>query len=156
MATTYSWGYTNNTESDVSVKLIELGLVSDYGKKTTTADQCLLSNTTSPVDQPELIRFDFESQKVSTQDIANPAKSRDGVRFVSTCKGIQRETRDNGDVFDHPIQSSISIKLGTANNWSNEDVLESVMRTLSSYYDFTANEWKFEKMMRSALEPVED
>lgn len=156
MATTYSWGYSNFIPSEHSLQQVALGLKTNYGLAEDTANQCLLSNVTSPIDQPEVIRYDFEKQKVSVSDLANPPKSRDGVRYVSTVKMIRREFRDNGDVYDHPFQVSISIKHDTSLNWTNALVAEGVARAVSSYYDETNKTWRFESIMRSALEPQND
>lgn len=154
--TTYSWGYSNSTASSKSAAMVALGLKTNYGLAEDTANQCLLTNTTSPIDQPEIVRYDFERQKVSVSDLANPPKSRDGVRYVATVKDVYRETRDNGDVFDHPIQVSISFKHDTSINWTNALVLAALSRGISALYDETAEKWRFESLMRSALEPTED
>jgi hypothetical protein len=156
MATTYSWGYTNSTASLKSVTQVALGLKTNYGLAEDSANQCLLSNITSPIDQPEVIRYDFEKQKVSVSDLANPPKSRDGVRYVCTLKDIYRETRDNGDVYDHPFQISISIKHDTSVNWTNALVAAELARAISGLYNETDGDWRFESLMRSALEPQAD
>lgn len=156
MATTYSWGYTNTTASLVAPTMAKVGEYTNYGRVKDEPNLCVLSNKTSPLDQPETIAYKGRPEKVSVTTLANPPKTRDGVYYGVTVRDILREVRDDGTIIDHPIEVTTAFKHDTSLNWSDSYVLEVLGRSLGSLYDETAASWRFKDMQRLALAPTQD
>jgi hypothetical protein len=136
--------------------MAKLGEYSNYGRTTDEPTLCVLSNKTSPLDQPETLAYKCKQEKISVNNLANVPKSRDGVYYGATMRSILRETRDDGSVFDHPLEVSISFKHDTSHDWTDAQILEGLGRNLGSLYDETAAAWRFKSLQRSALAPTQD
>lgn len=166
MATTYSWGYTNTTPSDKEVTLVNLGLYSNYentvpnavvlGKSPNVPYRKEYRNTTSPGGQEERITYQSKDQDQLIGNLLNPPKTKAG-RFISvSTSNVRREVRDNGDTFDHPIRVTLSVSCGIAHSWTNAEIIEEVVRTLSGCYDETNDSWRFENLLNGGITPHND
>lgn len=156
MATTYSWGYSNSTPSEKTATVQNLGSYSNYGRVQDEPTVCELSNKTSPLDQPEEMFYKARQEKVSTSNLTNPPKSRDGVYYSVTVKDILRATLDDGTEYDHPIDCIVAFRHDTAHNWTDDQVAHVLARALGALYNETDDGWRFKDLQRSALAPIED
>lgn len=163
MATTYSWGYSNTTASTKSVTLKNLGVYSNYentvpaavseGKQPAVPYRKEYRNTTSPGGQEERFTYQSKDQDIAVSNLLNPPKTKAG-RFISTqVSDVRREVRDNGDTYDHPIRCTISFAGGIAHSWTNAEMEEILLRTLSTLYDETNSAWRLEGLMNGAITP---
>jgi hypothetical protein len=136
--------------------MAKVGEYTNYGRVKDEPNLCVLSNKTSPLDQPETIAYKGRLEKVSVTSLANPPKTRDGVYYGVTVRDIRREMREDGSVIDHPIDVMISFKHDTSLNWPDADVLDVLGRSLGALYDETSSSWRFKDMQRLALAPTQD
>lgn len=156
MPKTSSFGYTNITENTVSVKPIDLKVVTNYAKVEDEADVVVLSNKTAPLDQGELVTYRANPlEKVSsTQIVQNPAPVRNGIQYVIKVEEILR-TIDSvtGKVVDEPVVAYLTIRHQVSGNVTPAIVTETVKRCLGACMR-TDGTWRFDDLMRSALSPT--
>lgn len=56
-----SFGFTDSTTTKLQLSLPTLNYAKDYSVRTERADEVILTNTTSPLDQPETIRIAIQN-----------------------------------------------------------------------------------------------
>lgn len=89
-------GYTDTVSTPKSVSIPDLSYSTDFAVLREAADELLLTNLTSPVDQPETIRYGYQNiadiYRNSGIDPSFMATSRRGVSLVGQVNDIVRVT----------------------------------------------------------------
>jgi hypothetical protein len=159
MAITSKFGFTNVTESKNSVTPVDLAIISDYALIEDEPTSCVLSNTTCPIDQGELISYKCQSLKnvSSTQDILYPNTVSAGVQYVIKVEEILSTTSDSDPSFrvDSPIVAYLTIRHSKNGNITEDMISQTVQRLLGACQKEDGT-WRFGDLMRSSLKPTEN
>lgn len=153
-----NFGYTNTTESTNSVKLIQLGLVTNYGKTTDISTKCTLSNVTAPTDQPELIEFTSSRVPTVKSPITNyyPPRVLDGVTYGVNVYEIASSVSDDGKQrTDFPCGVEIKFHQSVNGQVTSDMMLEILTRAVSALFKADGSS-RIPDLVRSSLAPVEN
>lgn len=163
MSTTYSFGFTNSTPSTASLTPIAVGAVTNYAKTKDDPEVAVIKNRTTELDQQEAITYRSRPIPKVGPDIPvyNPAKVQDGVLYSVNVQDILRETREDGTIYDHPIEMWLTVKHDVSSAWTTPNpsgvsrVGEVLRRLLGGCYTDGGKE-RFDALAKSALIPSED
>lgn len=155
---TSTWGYTNTTDGvDITPKA--LGLKSNYAVVADTANEVVLVNTTTPIDQTEVVTIRSSViPKVNTSGylpVPNPAANRTGVTYQVQTEVLLRTTKDDGTITDHPIVFYTHVRHERSGDITAELVQEAFIRHISTFMHDDGT-FRFNEYMRSALQPSGD
>lgn len=153
-----TWGFTNTTENaSTTLKIRDLKPVTNYARIEDEPTVAVLSNTTCPIDQCELLTYRCNDvERVSTaQKVRNPAKVTDGVQYVVKLEDIIRTQLSNGDVVDEPIVAYITIRHPRSGNITKA-IVDNMFERLIGACCRTDGTTRFDDLMRSALMPTKD
>lgn len=96
-----SFGYTDKLGTTKQLVVPQLSYGSDYSVKSETASEVVLTNTTSPLDQPELIRTAYnpikDIYKNSTIDPAARSTAKQGISLLKQSIATLRVTPTASD-----------------------------------------------------------
>lgn len=164
MATTTSLGYTDKISTPKQIAIPDLDYEHDFAIAKDDADTVVLTNVTSPVDQPELIRFGYQNvNNVYTGTGIDPsfvATTKRGVSLVAQVNDIMRVTTDGdgccGQVYDLPLQAHVVLKLPLNQNITADVALALAKRAFSALFATgTVTSARIGQLMRHALKPSE-
>jgi hypothetical protein len=159
MAKTSSFSFTNTVASLVTIPLVKLGLVSNYGVTADEPTYVDLSNVTAATDQAEKLTVRCKSiPTIDTNGVSilypNPVKG--GVQYVLSLTDVLRTTDDaNGFIVDHPIVAYLTIRHDLSGDITDEHIETVLSRLLSSLYDDAGN-CRLSKLRRKAIKPTSD
>lgn len=157
MATTKTFGYTNDVDSTHSVTPKVLGANSNYALISDEPTECITSNTTSPVDQEEIVTYRCKRipsvNTAATIQYPNPVKN--GVQYTVAVDDVLRVTTDDGVTVDHPISAYFVMRHDLSGDIEDSDLATVATRVLSAMRNDDGT-WKFDKLRRSALKPTAD
>lgn len=95
-----SFGYTDSVSTTISVAVPTLSYAKDFSIRTERAEEVILTNTTSPLDQPETIRFAIQNvgNVYAGTPVAVESQSitKRGVQLLIQLNDILRVTPDRG------------------------------------------------------------
>lgn len=163
---TKSFGYTDSVAATKNVAIPELSYAKDFSVKSDTADECVITNATSPLDQPETIRFALQKiGNIYNGSQVNPAAmsvSKQGVSLVVQLNDVLRVTPDTTDTcccgagyMDFPISTHVVIKAPLVQYVDADTVLSVVKRNIAALFgegtDVTSA--RLNSMLRGALKP---
>lgn len=159
MALTSSFGFTNKSEATDKIAHIAMRTKTDYSLNEDGPDRCVVSNKTTPIDQPELVTYQCgEIKKVPTSiDVVNPAANTAGVQYGVRVDEVLRVTSTTNDSFieDFPIVMNITVKhprCGMITSAQIDGVFQRLIGALVKADGTT----RFNDLMRSALKPDEN
>lgn len=157
MAKMTTFSFTNTSESEVTLKPIALGLISNYALVTDEPSEVRLDNKTAPLDQGEIVSFKArEIPKVATS-LKNyyPAPVTTGIQYVIEVEEMLTTTVDSDATYrvDEPITAYLTIRHPKSGNITQAHITEVLQRLIGACLDDEGN-WRFEELMRSALKPV--
>jgi hypothetical protein len=156
---TSSWGYTNNVDSAATITPKALGLKSNYAVVTDTSNEVVLVNTTTPIDQTEVVTLRHsvipKVNTSSTLPVPNPAPVKTGVSYQVQSEVTLRTTGDDGSITDHPIVFYTSIRHERSGDLTAAVVQEAFIRHISCFLKNDGT-YRFNELMRSALQPATD
>jgi hypothetical protein len=165
MALVSSFNQQNETSHPVIFPLHAEGLVDNYALRMDEPDEVRVSNKTTPIDQPEVITFQYGNVKrIPTKvSVANPVDGSNvmyGVRVDEINR--TRSTTDDSFTIDDPIVVTLSIKHPITNRVKPDMVFRSIMRCLSALVKdsasadtaITVDDTRIKEMMSSALRPT--
>lgn len=161
MAITWDFGYTNksNMTSPTPIDHKKLQITENYALKVDEPDECQLSNTTAPIDQPEVITYQAAPVKnIPTKiKVSNPLPARDGIMYGVRIDTVLRGQSDTDDsyVVDLPIVCNISFKHPVNNAITMGTIQDVFARAVAALYT-EQNKPRFRDLMMSALKPTED
>lgn len=164
MALTTNFGYTDSVSSKLTLEIPTLSYAKDFSVKSDTSNEVVLTNVTSPLDQPETIRFAIQNignvYTGTSVAVENRSVSQRGVQLLIQLNDILRvEAADEGNNpccetgFDLPISSHIVIKV-PLNQYVNADiVLAVVQRNIAALFEENNTSARLNSMLRGALKP---
>lgn len=167
MAVTYSFGYTNKTNNgQIPIPFNQMHMVDYYALREDEPCSCRVSNTTAPVDQPELVTYQAQNIKNVPTTIESPNMIKGGecIMYGVKIEELLRGRSDKDDTFvrDIPITANITFK-HPVDAAITKDVINVVLaRLLSALYEYdgdysgtvvpTGN--RINDLMRFALKPT--
>lgn len=157
MAVTKSWGYTNTTDSLVDVVPKKLGVHTNYALISDEPTECVISNTTTPVDQEEILSYRCKRiQTVNTNcTIQHPALVKNGVQYTVSTEAVLRVTAEDGVITDHPVVVYTVVRHDLSGDIADSDIAAAIVRNLSAFKNDDGS-WKIDKLRRSALKNTAD
>lgn len=158
MAKTWKFGYQNDGARAAESPFTNIQLnIGSYALKQDEPDECQLSNTTTPIDQPELVTYQSSTiKKIPTKvKVSNPTSDTEGVMYGVRVDEVLRGTSDTDDNFivDLPIVVNISVKHPINSAISAGVVNEAISRALSALTTDSGTS-RVTDLMRSALKPT--
>lgn len=160
MALTTKFGYTNNDNVATGKEVVpkKISMTSDYALTEDEPTSCVMSNTTCPIDQGELVSYKCQTVKsVSTaQDILYPGQVGVGVQYVIKVEDILTTTSSTDASFrvDDPIVAYLTIRHTKSGFITADHIAQVVCRLIGACRTPDGN-WRFNDLMRSALKPTE-
>lgn len=164
MAMQSSLGYTDSISTAKTLSVPDLDYAKDFAVTRDTPDEVIITNTTSPIDQPETFRFGYNQiadvYKNTGIDPSVAAVSKRGASIVVQLNDILRvscnsETTCNPVQFDLPISTHVVIKV-PVNQYINADLVKQlVLRNVAALFNtgsVTAD--RIDALLRHALQPT--
>lgn len=163
MAIQTSFGYTDSSASTpLSVSVPKLNWVKDFSvdsARPRKAGEIFLSNVTSPLDQPEIIRRALETVKNIYNgtgiDPSVYAISKLGFSYLTQVDDILRVTDSSVPQFrqDLPIHAHLVLRAAQSAYITTADLLAVVLRLVGTIFDGAANEAELNALIRGQLTP---
>lgn len=164
MPATTSFGYVDSIDKAKSLAIPDLNWSVDFAVTKNDANEVVLTNKTSPLDQPETFRFGYQSiANIYNNTGIDPsfmAVSKRGVSLVSQVNDILRVSCNSEDGcklvrIDLPIESHVVLK-SPINEYITADVaLAVVLRAVSGLFPTGSVEaTRLNAMLRHALMPT--
>jgi hypothetical protein len=149
---------TNTVVADHPFNVIQLGLASNYALVSEDANEVILSNKTSPIDEEEIITLKYKDiPRVNTKcTITNPAVVKRGVSYTISLDCIKRTPNETlQTVVDRPISAYLNIR-HDKNSEITEDNMKEILTRLVSIFFKDDGTFRVPDFVRSALKPTED
>lgn len=156
MALTSSFGYTNKVVNATKPTPVDIQPMTNYARIEDSPLECVMNNTTCPLDQGELLTYKvLELDKVTcTQVLQNPAPVRNGVQYVVKLEEILRTKDAEGNIImDEPIVAYLTIKHQKSGNITTGHIEEIYSRLMGACMK-TNGTYRFNDLMRSAVTPT--
>lgn len=163
MAFSTSFGYTNSWNADSALKLEQIPLLTyerEYATKTSVPGDVVLVNTTTPIDQPEYLRFGIqEIANVYANTDIDPsfyAVSKKGSSLVVQVKDVLRvtDTADPNFIQDLPVEAHIVMRVPKSPYVTADMVQTVVNRAIAALFDGNTSSSRINQMLRGALDPI--
>lgn len=163
---TTSFGYTDKLTGTKNIAVPQLSYSTDFSVKSETPNEVVITNVTSPLDQPETIRFAQQTiRDIYNGTAVDPTAmsvSRQGISLVVQLNDIFRVTPDSesscccdGGYMDFPISTHIVIRTPVVQYVTADTVLTVVKRNIAALFgegaDVTSG--RLNQMLRGALKP---
>jgi hypothetical protein len=160
MALQSSFGFTNTTASSTrQVQTYDLGLLDNYALTMDEPTECMLKNTTTPLDVEETVAFRCKNiDKVNTTLISQyPSKVRTGVQYQLQLEAMLSTTDTTNPDFrvDEPIVVQLTVRHQKSGNITAGHVVELIDRATSALMK-DSGAYRINDMMRSALKPTQN
>lgn len=164
MATKTSTGYTDSITTPKNISIPDLDYATDFAVTKDSASEVILTNTTSPIDQPETIRFGYQNVgNVYTGTGIDPsfmATTKRGVSLVAQVNDILRVSTDStneccGSTYDLPLSAHVVIKVPLNQNVTADIALTLAKRAFATLFgtgEVTSD--KLNQMLRDSLKPT--
>lgn len=160
---TISWGYTDLITTKKQVSLPDLSYSADFAVKENTTDKVVLTNRTSPLNQPEYIRYGYQNvSNIYSGTGIDPsvmATTKRGVSVVGQVDDTISVTCASEASCDKTIMLPVSahwvIKTPISQYISTEMLLDLLLRAVSTAFATTeVGSNRLEAIIRGALKPV--
>lgn len=162
-----SFGYTDKITQQKNIAVPELSYSSDFSVKSETPNEVVITNVTSPLDQPETIRFAQQPVKDiyngTAVDPTAMSVARQGISLVVQVNDILRVTPDGGEnncccdggYMDFPISTHIVIRTPVAQYITADTIMTVVKRNFAALFGEGADvtSARLNQMLRGALKP---
>lgn len=154
-------GYTDSISATKNVAIPDLSYVADFAVTTDTAKEVILSNTTSPLDRVETIRFaagDIKDIYSGTGiDSAYQAPSHKGVSVVAQVSDVWRYS-DAADpslpVIDLPLEAHLVLRVPKTSYITADQFLGVTKRAFSLLFDTgSVTSSRLFEILKGALDP---
>lgn len=165
MAVTTSFGYVDTNTTPKNLAIPDLSYVKDFAVTKDDADEVIITNRTSPIDQPETFRFGYQSvANVYTNTGIDPSYmsvTKRGVSLVAQVNDILRVTCENSEnscnmsIIDLPLTAHVVVKVPLSQYITADTVQTVVNRAIASLYDTgSTGTTRLDAMLRHALMPT--
>lgn len=157
-----SFGYTDSSKTPLSVSVPNLTYASDFSVRDEKSTEIIITNTTSPLDQPETIRFAWQTvgNVYNNTDIAteNQAITRRGLQLLTQVNDIIRVTPDSESghcdcAYDLPISAHLVLRVPLNNNVTADTVMQVALRCVATLFDGSNSTSRLNSMLRGSLKP---
>lgn len=163
MATTGSFGYTDSITTQKQLSIPDLDWDTDFAIVKDSANELILTNITSPVDQPETFRFGYQTvaniYAGTGIDPSFMSVSKRGVSLVSQVNDIYRIqcTDENACVpvvIDLPYEAHLVVKVPISQYVTADLAMQIGKRAFAGIFDTGGvTSARLGAMMRQALKP---
>lgn len=164
MAMTTSLGYTDSVTTQKTLSIPDLSYAKDFAVTRDTPDEVVITNTTSPIDQPETIRFGYTTvadvYRNTGIDPSVAAVSKRGASIVIQLNDILRvscgsETSCSPVQFDLPISTHIVVKVPINQYITADLVKQEVLRNVAALFGTgEVTSARIDSLLRHALQPT--
>lgn len=160
-----SFGYTDSVLTTLNVAVPQLSYAKDYSVRTERAEEVILTNTTSPLDQPETIRYAIQNvgnvYAGTPVAVESQSVTKRGVQLLIQLNDILRVTPDEESSsnccciapYDLPISTHIVIRVPLNSNVTADTVLQVVKRNVAALFEGNNTSARLNSMLRGALKP---
>lgn len=159
MALTSTFGFTNVTDATDTLKHVQIKPVTGYSVRKDDPDQCVLLNSSTLYDQPELVTYQVGSLKriPSLIDNTHPPKVVEGIQYGIRIDELLRVSSSTNDTYveDLPIVMNLSIK-HVRNGQITSAHIETLFKRLLGACVKADGTTRFNDLMRSAIRPSVD
>jgi hypothetical protein len=156
MALSSSFGFTNTTDSSVSLTPTAIGM-SNYALVTDDPGKCLLKNTTCPIDQVETLTYMCQdiNQVNQEEKNVNPPKIQSGRVVTIKMEAKKRVTSSVDDTFivDYPVSCNVSFRFTKSQYITANDLLTMLKRVVGALQDSSADGYRLDDLMMQQLNP---
>lgn len=163
MAYTTTFGYSDSVATKLNLAIPTLSYNQDFSVRSEKADEVVLVNTTTPIDQPETLRFAtqtigniYNGTQVAAE---NRSVSQRGIQLLSQLNDILRVVPEDGDgccgvtAFDLPIGSHLVVKVPLNQYVTPDLVLQVVLRNVAMMFNGSVTSERLNELLRGALKP---
>lgn len=165
---TSSFGYTDKVSTTKNIAVPQLSYAENFSKdsKKSVNGEIVINNTTTPMDQPERVRFALSNIKNiydgTDVSLSSRAVSQAGVSLLVQLNDILRVTPDQGETcccepgyMDFPISTHIVIRTPLTQYITADTVMTVVKRNIAFLFgagsDVTSA--RLNEMLRGSLLP---
>lgn len=148
----FSFSNTANRTTEFKVAKIDTGV---YATREDEPQSCTIVNTTTPIDQPEVLTFQCGTLKRVPSKIVNqyPAPVETGVQYGVRLDELLRVTSDGGEeMFDLPMTATITFR-HPSNAAITAGTVELMLSRLIGALYKSDTETRINDMMRMAIRP---
>jgi len=152
MQSTFS--FTNTTNRTTSVPVTEID-IDDYAMREDEPESCTITNTTTNMDQPELVTYQCGTLKRIPTKNTNlyPPTVEGGVQYGIRIDELLRVQTDDGDtLYDLPIVATLTFK-HPSNAAITSGHVETVLSRLLGCLYKDESTTRINDMMRLAIRP---
>lgn len=160
MSKTTNFDFANKAASTNTVTLTKIGLESNYGVTVHTSNKVVLTNTTCPRDNQEIVILTYnpDMPKVNMEKPTKyPMPVPSGSQFTVELQDYLRISSSDDLTFrqDAPIAAKLSVRASNASEVTDEVILQMIdrLRSIITRDDGTS---RVGDLMRGVLEPRED
>lgn len=149
-----TFGFTNTTKRTVTVPVVDIRMT-DYAMRQDEPESCAVINTTTNVDQPELITYQCGNlDRVPTKNKnLYPAPVQAGVQYGIRIDELLRVTDDSDvELYDLPLTATLTFR-HASNAAITAEVVESILQRLLGALYKSETETRINDMMRMAIRP---
>lgn len=160
MALKKSFGFTNTSvNANVVIPVADINPLSDYAERVASTTDCQYVNTTSPVDQPEVISFktaDLKNVSVPQTNLY-PPRVPDATQFVVKVDELLSVTSDSDPTFrvDYPISAYLTVRFTKTGHVDDTDIQTVINRVVGELYKDDGSS-RIPDLMRQCIRPTED
>lgn len=164
MAFTTSWGYTDtNSASPLSVSIPKLNYAADFAVTKDDPTDVVLTNTTSPLNQPETVRWGYQNiNNIYSGTEIDPiyySQSKRGVSVVGQVRDYLSVTcSDSTDGCSSgvllPFEAHIVFRVPIHEAVTADLVLSCAQRAMATLYDGNTTSSQVSRLLRDALKPA--
>lgn len=162
MAITKSWGYAEDSSSAYSVKRPNPKYKEDFAIYEDEAGKTVLTNLTSPMDQPETVRYQYQHvaniYNGSDVDPSFWSQNKNGYSVVVDVKNNLRVTdSEAGKEIIYPVKAHLVFSAPKSQHITAGEIEHVISRILGflSSTDTEALDDHINSLMRSATRPAE-
>lgn len=161
-----SFGYTDTLSATKNVAVPQLSFATDFTVQKDEPSEVVLTNMTSPLDQPETIRFAITPVKDIYSGTAVPMAARaaamNGISLLVQVNDILRTTVEGSTCnclgyYDTPISVHMVIRAGINQYVTTDNVMSVVKRQIASLFasGTDVTNARLSALLRGSLKPAD-
>lgn len=159
---TVSWGYLDSITTNKTLQIPDLDYKADFAVKENTADKVVLVNRTTPVNQPEYIRFGYQNianiysgTGIDPSVMATTKRGLSVVGQVDDTISVSCPSDSCGRQIMLPISAHWVLKFPISQFVTADMALIALLRAFSTAFDTgSTTRQRLEAIIRGALMPT--
>lgn len=156
MAISGSYGYTNTSKASTGFDAVVID-DSIYAIVTDEPGLCVMKNTTSPIDQPEVISYIAQEKTTIslTEQNQHPAASTNARMITVKVENLKRMTSSVDDTYitDLPLTCNITWRFARNAAFTKDDLIAILERALGAIRDSDGTGSRLDNMMMLQVNP---